>query len=354
MTQLVVLAHGMGDHDPTWGNQAVQIIKQSATKYGLPDQFSEKVEEGKIALVPICYDGEFTRWATAWGRNTRTMLDFVRTNSIAVPANILSWMENADKAEDNFIWSHVVDVILYRFFPLITAPTRVQYLEELTKHWAAVRKIDPNAPVHIVAHSLGTSVTHDSLALLGGPNPPPKCEGFSAANARIANLFMCANVSKVLDSSGRVYDSIVCPSSQRTPSNVGNYINVRHELDPFPMVDAFRPQWTTSDFIQVETEAVREFNTHSFERYLADPRVHTLLLRALFGFDSISKAVALGAIAKYDAEPGPACPQRLRDFIQHSRQRIEIIRQSRDIRTMLLHGVQFLVDAQETQKQCAS
>jgi hypothetical protein len=97
---------------------------------------------------------------------------------------------------------------------------------------------------------------------------------------------------------------------------------------------------------------VREFNTHSFERYLDDPRVHIPVLRSLFGFDAITDAAATSAVSAYDAAPGPPCPQALSDFVTDCRQRIQLIEDSSDIKTLVVAGVHFLADVDAARTRC--
>ena len=130
------------------------------------------------------------------------------------------------------------------------------------------------------------------------------------------------------------------------------YFNARHELDPFPVVDAFRPPWQGADYVKIETTAVREFNTHSFERYLQDPKVHIRLFRALFGFSKISDETMKHATDTYDATPGPACPQVLKDFIADCRQRVSLIKSSTNVFTLITSGVQFLREVEDMRAKC--
>lgn len=352
MIKLVLLVHGMGVHGSDWATDAIAGIRKAADSFGLADGLADTMTEGKVALVPITYDQQFTALLGQWGSDSRALSDFITANSIGVPANIVNWLNNADATDNNFLWSHVVDVILYRFFSEVTTNVRVHVMTQVAKAWADALAADTTARVSVVAHSLGTSVTHDSLALLG-TKPPPGCEGFLAGDRRLANLFMVANVSRILETSPQVYDSTIAPPSVRgSTAYCAAMFNVHHELDPFTAPRRFKPTWGGSDYVEVTTTAVREFNVHSFERYIGDPRVHVPLLRSLFGFDAIGDAAARSAIAAYDAAPGPPCPQALAEFVQDCRQRVELIQDSNDIKTLIAAGVHFLADVDAVRKKC--
>ena len=97
-----------------------------------------------MTLAPISYDGRFVEWVDKWGNDSR----------VHVARDMATW-------------------------------------------WRDALKADPNAEVSVLAHSLGTSVTHDTLALLA-TDPPKNAEGFLAGAVRLANLFQVANAPSLL------------------------------------------------------------------------------------------------------------------------------------------------------------
>ena len=352
MTQVLMLVHGMGVHGADWSTDAIAALTTAAEAYDLSD-FSEELGGDGVTVVPITYDDRFTKWLAKWGNDSRELAKFIKQNSIPAPANLTEWLENADEKENNFIWSHVVDVILYRFFgSLVTKDVRTHVARDVTRAWKDALKEDPNAEVSVIAHSLGTSVLHDALALVA-TEPPTGATGFLAGERRLANLFTIANVSRILETFPQAYDSVICPPSVKgDTAYCGNMFNIRHELDPFPAPRPFKPKWGGDDFVQIETTAVRDFNVHGFDHYLNDPRVHIPIFRALFGFEAIDEETAEKAIKTYDAAKGPKCPQALKDFVQDCRQRVKLIEDSSDIKTLLTAVVQFLNDVKEVQSAC--
>jgi hypothetical protein len=353
MTKVLLLVHGMGVHDDAWAGNAIGVLREAAESYGLGPLNSD-IAPGQVAVVPISYDDRFAAWVERWGNDSRQLASFIKTSSIDVPVNIVSWLESADQTENNFLWSHVVDVLLYRFFNEITKDVRVHVMQRVTEIWTHALDVDPSARVSVLAHSLGTSVTHDSLGLLA-TNPPEGADAFLAGNRRLASLFMLANVSRILETLPRVYESVICPpAAQGSKAYCSVFFNVRHELDPFPAPRRFKPVWTPGgDYVEIRTTAVREFNVHSLERYLEDPRVHIPILRSLFGFSKISEQTAAERIAEYDVQPGPPCEQALSEFITSCRERVRLIEDSSDIKTLLTAGVQFLADVERVRDKCA-
>jgi hypothetical protein len=352
MARVLMLVHGMGVHGADWATDVKADIVAAAQTFGLDGGFSETLDDDAVTLVPISYDARFRKWLDKWGNDSRELVSFIKKNSIKVPANIVGWLENVDATENNFLWSHVVDVILYRFFDLVTTDVRVSVAKDIAQTWRDALKVDPQAEVSVLAHSLGTSVTHDTLALLATA-PPPKATGFLAGDRRLANVFMVANVGRILETSPQVFDSVICPPSVRANGYCGTMFNVRHDLDPFPAPRPFKPGWGGDDFVQIRTKAVREFNVHDFQHYLRDPRVHVPLLRSLFGFDAISPASAQEAMDAYEAARGSTCPERLAAFVQDCRQRVQLIEDSSDVKTLISAGAHFLADVQEIKAACA-
>lgn len=351
MTRVLLIVHGMGVHGTDWAGSAIDVLQAAAASYGLT--LERTVTAGGAAVVPVSYDDRFRAHVAKWGNDSREMARFIRRNSIDVPVDLVRWLETADETENNFLWSHVVDVILYRFFNEVTKDVRVHVMRDIVRAWSGALDLDPSAGVSVLAHSLGTSVTHDALGLLA-TDPPKGAKAFLAGSQRLAHLFMVANVSRILETLPRVYESVVCPPGVRgTQAYCGVFHNIRHELDPFPAPRPFTPVWAQrDDFVQVETKAIREFNVHSLERYLEDPRVHVRVLRALFGRSAIDDATRARRIAEYDAQPGPPCVQALQDFVATCRQRVRLIEDATDVKTLVTAGTGFLADVERTRARC--
>lgn len=354
MVRVLVLLHGMGVHGADWSADAIADLSAAAASYGLPDGFAAEPTPDRVAVVPVTYDGRFTAWLGRWAGDARELARLVRREAIDVPIGVVSWLETADETENRFLWSHVVDVLLYRFFSDVTRDVRVHVMRDVVRTWARALELDPGARVSVLAHSLGTSVAHDALGLLA-TDPPAGADGFLAGDRRLSHLFMVANVSRILETLPRVYESALCPPSARgAAAYCGVYHDVRHELDPFPAPRAFLPAWTPGrDFARIRTSAVRGFDVHALAHYLRDPRVHVPLLRALFGFDAIDDDTARRRAEAYDAAAGPPCARAVADFVAQARQRVRLIEGAGDVRALLSAGVGFLADVARAEARCA-
>jgi hypothetical protein len=209
----------------------------------------------------------------------------------------VGWLQRA-KVDASFAWTHAADVLLYRCFKdvRITVVTHVvrQMLDALTPQ--IEQGITPRWSV--VAHSLGTAVTHDALDMLFSSRLPDSGrDPLSPAHHRAEVVMMVANVSRVLETVvGGVYNSLVQPGPDEV---VGRgcryYLTARHRLDPFTTPKPFDPgDWPDLAAVQqgrfrnILVNHIHEANVHGFGHYLLHPKVHIPMFRLLC-FDEITK-----------------------------------------------------------------
>src|SRR6185295_15808904 len=115
--------------------------------------------------VPISYDGVFTQYLEKWAESSAELEAFATLHGVALP-QFFKWLSLASKTEKNFFWSHVVDVLLYRLFQIVTAEVRLRIRLDIAKELTAQMDGGNVVDASVLAHSLGASVAHDSLALL--------------------------------------------------------------------------------------------------------------------------------------------------------------------------------------------
>ena len=169
------------------------------------------------------------------------------------------------------------------------------------------------------------------------------------------NLFMCANVSRVLETNPRVYESVVHPVTGGTGEPYVNaYYNFRHALDPFPVVRSFAPVgWGDNYVAEERCEKVLQFNVHGLAHYLDDPRVHVPMLRALIGDDAaVTESERTAAMAKYEAAQEPPCIGEVQTFRARVEKIIALARVGADPEALVIAGTQFLAAAREASDAC--
>jgi hypothetical protein len=283
MTHVLLFTHGMGVHGDDWASGddgPVAALKSAAKRYAF---FQKKPLEDYVKFVPISYDDVFQTIVTQWQTEAGAVT--------ALPGNTLgsatAWLTNASETEKNFWWSHAADVILYRCFPTYRQSVRARVMkgiaDAITPQLAA-----GNSNISILGHSLGTSVLHDTLHLMGSmPSFDGHPNAFVATNFRFVNVIMIANVSRLLQTQGNgmqpVYKSVVRPGNLADPASYcQRFINVRHEADPVPFPRMFEPvDFDPSRFKNLLVRHYWQANIHDLSHYLLHPRVHIPILRAL-------------------------------------------------------------------------
>ena len=212
---------------------------------------------------------------------------------------------------EKFFYTHWLDVLFYTTF--IGGVVRARLATEL----AALIKEVGNKKIHVIAHSLGTAVVHDTLFKLYPPDgvPPDGAAAFfSVEDDQLESLWMVSNVSRIINSISKLSD----PTSGATTVKPGPggavklFVNARHELDPFTMLRRFDPpndgDWisTTSyklKYLPLVNDIVVDPNTHSFAQYVQDPNVAFPLFRTLMGSKfKATRNQRLAAIEKHAAE----------------------------------------------------
>jgi hypothetical protein len=348
--------HGMGRYTPDWAERAIQQLVGAADAYGYAWFAEHGALDRHVAIEPLAYDDVFAHYLAEWGASAGALGARAREFGVDL-GGILGWLEAADETEHNFFWTHVVDVVLYRFFAIVTAEVRLRVRAAIATSLEAARRDGQLGEASVLAHSLGTSVAHDALALLGAQpilTPQGPNEAWLAGNHTFANVFMCANVSRVLETEPKVYASVVHPPGGGTgPAYVDAYYDFRHALDPFPMVRPFAPVGWGPRYVPTERcEQVLDFNVHSLEHYLADPRVHVPILRATVGRWAVTDAEWAAARQAYDAKPQPPCVAEVARFRSIAARIIALANTGADPVALVIAGTQFLAAAEEAKDAC--
>ncbi len=299
---VLFLVHGMGDNvtsnglaDPGWADAAKNTIEQIYNNYQIPSliPFDQRFE-----VVPINYDSVFDTLLSRWAEQS-VVLRSTGVPITGIVDDVFNWLEGAARQDDNFAWTHVVDVVLYRFFSLVRQRVKTHVAKQF---FAALKPTNDGAVTSwsVIAHSLGTMVTHDVLHAMDSTTPNEG--GISVLDAMVpsANVVaMVSNVSKVLENDIGVYDSLVVPPTTIKPSTTCfHYLNVNNKFDSFASSEKFNPagnpEWDLAKrnktYLNVKIDNVHEVNVHSFSNYLKNPKVHIPLLELMLGRGSITDA----------------------------------------------------------------
>jgi hypothetical protein len=295
---VVFLIHGMTNLKSAkeWKASYDELLPEL---YGRYDCSSYLPFDEQFELKPIFYNDEFDALRKQWAKAAADVLPLMKPGNYggAALTQLTEWAEGADK--DEVLKTHVLDVLLYRFFPNVAAAVRASVHEQMlagikgAKRWS------------VVAHSLGTSVMHDTLVWMFDPAAPKgrlPADGF-----RLETLAMVANVSRVLESSGYVdeagkplasrwdvYRSVVSPGAKPSQGVCASFLNAWHTWDPIPLPKQFKPlpDWpdaptraTDGAFLDIEIGDIEDLSkpldVHDIGHYLRNPSVHIPLFRSL-------------------------------------------------------------------------
>lgn len=299
---LLLVAHGMGVHEAGWEQAVRKKLEEVAGRYEAfqPDP---AVLWDEVELRPVSYDGILSDALAQWKANAGGVMDFVGKHKLP-GAGSLDWIEELAQQDEEYLWTHAGDVIIYRFFRLFRERIRSRVMKEIADGVFA----DPGRHLRdctVLAHSLGTSVVHDSLQVLGTAPIAGLANAISPPNERFRAIFMLANVSRVLESDVAAFESIVRGGSQNdTKSYCTRFYSYRHALDPFCVLRPFKAPGFLPQFnLIAELSHYRALDLHGFEHYLDHPLVHVALINSACGEDRISpdeRDAAVAGYAKFD------------------------------------------------------
>lgn len=308
----ILLVHGMGTHKGAQDGEKGSFQKEfeEATSEIL-QKFNGHENDTLASHIDIHeynYDDWFDEMRKIMSEKANSMTD--RLNSVGETYGVTVPLDLAGKllsfetkfANDDFFYTHWLDVIFYA--TMLGEKVRVNAGKKVAE---MVKKYGPGN-VHLVAHSLGTAVMHDTLHKLYRPESDPSDEipDLSPVDNRLASIWMIANVSRLVDSVTQLantYNSVVKPGNGGC---TGSFTNIRHVLDPFTWLAQFDPsdngKWVSHDvfskfYENIATRLVVDGNTHSIKQYLQDPEVvrrmlprfHPDFKPSLDEFDSIKE-----------------------------------------------------------------
>lgn len=315
MHQLLFVIHGMGAGarpvtDPDWWTDLVAGLRRDASAYGhAGDLVLTAPRAGQILIVPLTYHQLFDDLRSKWARQTGSetgwlpLLESLVGADPQLVAKLPRWIQTAG----DFFWTHVLDVLLYRYVAELTIPVRDEVATRIADAWHRA-DLDNGAAtsVHFVAHSLGTAVLHDSIALLGAE------PSFSPSTHLISSIITCANVSSVLETNWPAYGSVDRPVDADPPPDgmTAAYFSFRHELDPIAVVKTFRGDmhgWPASAYRDEVAVDVKDWNVHGYDHYLDNPIAHLRLFERLWPRESWARRRD-AAMTRYSGTPGTACP----------------------------------------------
>ncbi|MEL7448314.1 MAG: hypothetical protein AAFN78_03845 [Pseudomonadota bacterium] len=284
MTDKIFLLHGMGHHPEGWQAEADAKLRELYGRYG---RLSRRGFDDRFELVAIEYDDVFRRLVSDWQEDAEALGPISDAMGADLVSSLIGWLRNAGELEDNFIWTHAADVLLYRFFASVRHEVKTKVAARIAEEITA---LPATSRWSVIAHSLGCAVAHDALDMLWtGKKEDGTPTGFEPRHEQALLIAMVANVSRVLQTNPKAYDSTVKPGGAgEAGRGCLNYLTCRHVLDPFCIPKMFRPlDWPDADaeerglYHYVEVDHIHQANIHDLPHYLEHPAVHIPLFREL-------------------------------------------------------------------------
>ena len=247
----VYFVHGIGKHDADWvdtekdNNTTLhQQLEDSWKRYNANGHLGDFDKE--LDLVPVHYDHIFSmlyqQWADEVGKLKTHLAAFSGLTDKLEPLIKIAESPANGVAEDNFFYTHILDVLWYWGNTLvqdkIIADVADQIISDVAKHYGKA-----GHTFSIVAHSLGTSVAHKVIqALWTQPEYANRIDNASSLSQvlKFRVLMQVSNTSFVLSANrDQHYQTQVKPSAIgnrgvcRTMINVSNRYDLISETVPF-------------------------------------------------------------------------------------------------------------------------
>ncbi len=357
MPRLLFILHGMGVHDENWATPTIAHLQKIPSDYGYEWFDANGPLENHVKCVPISYDHAFTTPLAQLAQSVDELKQFAIHEGVDI-LKCLNFLQGASPSEQQFFWTSVVDVLLYRFFKIVTANVRTIVREKIATRFTAEAAAGSIVDVSIMAHSLGTSVAHDALSIMAtkpidtaaGPN-----KSFMVENFRFKNIFQVANVSRVLETNPDVLGSAIHPFTVNPDTSYTRvFLNFKHRFDLFTAVKPFNAPaaWGDAFIAPAGINKILGFNVHDLDHYLENPRVHIPVLRHLIDDVVVTPDEEADALAQYDAKPEPDCLVQLNAFKGRIDALIAACSASPDLQDLIIGVTRALDAAKEAKNAC--
>jgi hypothetical protein len=324
--KILFLIHGIGQRAPDdaadkpraaadgWHTALIENFIALAAKHAPGVSIGLNPGVDGVKIVPLSYCDLLIEQLERWDSvGNKKVADAVAKQFPGLAAEFVDALRDISMADAPFFWTGGVDILLYRVFNDIAIRSHVRSQVTRALFDNSVNGVLPACG--FITHSMGTAVMHDVLAEIFAN--PQEFGGF--VNMDVDIYVSLANVSKILENIANPQKSTVRPFGA---PGIGRarcraFVNAHHDADPVPYLGLFKPDWNsaTTPYFDVRIERIKEANTHSYQRYLENPRVWVPIFRTLLE-TSINNTKMQELIDEYDATPAAACPQALDDVRQ--------------------------------------
>lgn len=276
---IVILVHGMGTHardnmkkEFTEGVNTTARCLLSDNSYDISQQ---------VDLQEFNYSDELDEFLKKLEKNLKAITDkkLDQINSLGLTGDVIDvLLAFHNDFKDNFFRTHWMDVILYG-----TTYFGEKLRVEFARFFCSKLKqsIDTGCRLHVIAHSLGTALVHDTLSKLYRRefSMTDNIPDLPTGSFNFDSLWTFANVSRMVNLLNGLSDPLSSSVTTGPDGCANAFYNVRHKLDPFTWFKTFDRKMINSK--TYENDVVRRWNTHDFQEYVSDPLVTKRLVNTL-------------------------------------------------------------------------
>lgn len=298
---LLLVVHGIGTHtEEEIRDTVVEAANICLKRYEQDEKYAEHVR-----VVGIGYNEVFEEERKLIAENRDNFFGLLKNAGFQIPG-VLKWLNKID--DDNWFTTHGLDILLYAGLhsELVRYKVARKMMEAVEKANAEGVHLTGMKGVHIVAHSMGTAVVHDTLCKMYGsgvsdPKKKGKTYSLDLRDDKIASLWMFANTSPLfhlfggLTSTTDPLQSIVRPGRGYNGC-VRRFYDISHEYDyvsRWARLDP-PPSWIPQQnpfygFHPIETgDFYEDLDPHSLKEYICNPEVSYLFLSGTIGSSDFS------------------------------------------------------------------
>lgn len=293
MPHRVFILHGMGNQANDWAKEEINILTNF---YKKEKKSSTPNFDNAFKFIPINFGHIFKNAVDQWQERAQELNTLSNLVGAGYVSRLTDWLDGAGDEED-FFWSHAVDVILYRFSGYFRETVVTNVAAQIFSEFDISGRDDNWS---IIGHSLGTSIVHDTIhrwytqGLRVNGAPLHKL----GHHLRPRSIIMISNVSRVLQTDPKVMhtDSMVRPGKACL-----YYTDINNKYDPFSRLRPFDSiVWpnkrNAQKFKSTPVDHIFDKNNHGLSHYLKNPLVCESIFNTLLESERLIKPQTLSEL----------------------------------------------------------
>lgn len=280
---MVLVIHGMGTHLPgEMKKQVIDGLNEAAKNFGM-ENFNI---EDKVEFFQFNYSAffdELRKKDAEYASSISAHLTFLQGYGLGESLVTKLTAFFAKFGEDKMLYTHWMDVVYYGL-TFWGEKIRVDCAKRIND--IMIEGNSSNREIHIVAHSLGVAVLHDTLSKVFRKDVDltKNVPGLDVSKFNIKSIWTVANVSRLLYLLNDIADPYKSTVRAGGQGCCDLMVNIRNAFDPFTWVKQYNHTTPTASQL-IEVDTVRIINTHDIREYMSTPLVSANFFSYLLGID---------------------------------------------------------------------